>query len=114
AIGLELGITLASIGLRGEPTGQPVTWNADVAAAGKRDLAAGETLDGEGGYCVYGTLRAARASREEGCLPLGLAQGMKLRHAVAAHRILRWEDVIFDENAPAITFRREMERAFLR
>ena len=114
AIGLELGITIASIGLRGEPTGQPVTWNADVVATAKRDLLAGETLDGEGGFTVYGSLRPARASRDENGLPLGLAYGMKLKRAIRAHRRLRWEDVVYDENVPAIAFRREMEKVFAR
>jgi predicted homoserine dehydrogenase-like protein len=114
AIGLELGITIASIGLRGEPTGQPVAWNADVVATAKRDLAAEETLDGEGGFTVYGSLRPARASRDENGLPLGLAHGMKLKRAIRAHRRLRWEDVACDENVPAIAFRREMEKAFAR
>src|SRR6185295_18370924 len=48
AIGLELGISVASVGLRREPTGQAIGWHGDVVATAKRDLAAGETLDGEG------------------------------------------------------------------
>ena len=60
AIGLELGISVASVGLRGEPTGQPRRVHADVVATAKRALAAGETLDGEGGYTVYGKLDARR------------------------------------------------------
>ena len=60
AIGLELGISVASVGLRGEPTGAPIAWHGDVVATAKRDLAAGETLDGEGGYTVYGKLVPAR------------------------------------------------------
>ena len=51
-IGLELGISVASAALRGEPTGVPVAFNSDVVATAKRDLAAGETLDG-GGFCVW-------------------------------------------------------------
>jgi predicted homoserine dehydrogenase-like protein len=112
AIGLELGITVASVGLRGEPTGAAVAWNADVVATAKRDLAVGETLDGEGGYTVYGTLRPAAASRRENGLPLGLAHGMKLKQAIAAHRRVCWDDVEFDTNAPAVLVRREMERSF--
>jgi predicted homoserine dehydrogenase-like protein len=51
-IGLELGISVLSAALRGEPTGQTQRWIGDVAAVAKRDLGAGETLDGEGGYTV--------------------------------------------------------------
>jgi predicted homoserine dehydrogenase-like protein len=68
AIGLELGISVASVGLRREPTGQPQAFNADVVATAKRALGAGETLDGEGGYTVYGRLMPARIpSRSAGC-----------------------------------------------
>jgi predicted homoserine dehydrogenase-like protein len=74
AIGLELGISVASAGLRGEPTGQPIAWHGDVVATAKRDLAAGETLDGEGGYTVYGRLLPAPVSVILGGLPLGLAR----------------------------------------
>ena len=41
-IGLELGISVASIGLRGEPTGTTTGWRGDVIATAKRDLAPGE------------------------------------------------------------------------
>jgi predicted homoserine dehydrogenase-like protein len=114
AIGLELGITVASVGLRGEPTGQPIAWNADVVATAKRDLGTSETLDGEGGFTVYGSLRPASASREANGLPLGLAHGMKLKRAIPRHQLLQWDDVLYDELAPAIAFRREMERVFSR
>jgi predicted homoserine dehydrogenase-like protein len=62
AIGLELGISVASVGLRGEPTGQPHAFHADVVATAKRGLRAGDSLDGEGGYTVYGKLMPAAAS----------------------------------------------------
>ncbi|HVO87451.1 MAG TPA: SAF domain-containing protein [Casimicrobiaceae bacterium] len=110
AIGLELGISVASIGLRGEPTGAPRAWHADVVATAKRDLQEGDTLDGEGGYTVYGKLMPASASLALRGLPLGLAHGVKLRRAVAAHTPVRWEDVIFDATDPAVGLRREMER----
>ena len=48
-IGLELGISVASVGLRQEATGAAVTFKGDVAAIAKRDLKPGEILDGEGG-----------------------------------------------------------------
>jgi len=110
AIGLELGISVASVGLRGEPTGQPIAWDADVVATAKRNLAQGETLDGEGGYTVFGKLMPARDSLAMGGLPLGLAHGMKLKRAVGANRPIGWDDVHFDAGNEAIAFRREMER----
>jgi len=112
AIGLELGISVASAGLRREPTGHPVAWHGDVVATAKRDLAAGEMLDGEGGYTVYGKLMPASESLALGALPLGLAHGVKLARAVAANTPVRWDDVEYDANTDAVKFRREMERAF--
>ena len=110
-IGLELGISVASVGLRGEPTGAPIGFNADVVATAKRDLAAGEALDGEGGATVYGrVLPAAESLRLEG-LPLGLAHHVRLRNAVGAGQTVRWSDVEIDPDDPAVAFRREMERA---
>ena len=112
AIGLELGISVASAGLRKEPTGQAIGWQGDVVATAKRDLAAGETLDGEGGYTVYGKLLPAAASLALGGLPLGLAHGVKLTRAVAANQSLRWDDVSFDASDEPVKFRREMEKRF--
>ena len=67
-IGLEVGISVASVGLRGEPTGCATGFRADVVATAKRDLKAGEMLDGEGGYTVYGKLfPAAIRSRSAAC-----------------------------------------------
>ncbi len=110
AIGLELGISVASIGLRNEPTGSAIAWNADVVATAKRALDEGDTLDGEGGYTVYGKLMPAADSLALGGLPLGLAHGLKLKRAIAAHAPLRWSDVVIDERVDAVRFRREMER----
>jgi predicted homoserine dehydrogenase-like protein len=109
AIGLELGISVASVGLRREPTGAPTAWLGDVVATAKRPLAAGETLDGEGGYTVYGKLMPAADSLRLGGLPLGLAHGVTLRRAVGAHEPVRWDDVTFDAANDAVKFRREME-----
>ena len=109
-IGLELGISVASVGLRREPTGAPLAWRADVVATAKRDLAAGETLDGEGGYRVYGKLLPASRSLALGALPLGLAHGATLRRDVAADEAVRWGDVEIDEGSEAVRLRREMER----
>src|SRR5690606_36264576 len=55
-IGLELGISIASVVLRKEPTGTPSGFRADAVAVAKRDLAVGVVLDGEGGYTVWGRL----------------------------------------------------------
>lgn len=113
-IGLELGLSVASAALRREPTGAPVCFNADVVATAKRALKAGEMLDGEGGFCVWGKQTPATHSLEEGYLPLGLAHQVKLKTDIAAGQRLRWSDVAYDPNDIAVKVRREMEAAFAR
>jgi predicted homoserine dehydrogenase-like protein len=92
-IGLEVGQSVASVALRSEATGVARGWVADVVATAKRDLRAGEVLDGEGGYTVWGKLLPAQTSREINGLPLGLAHGIKLLRPVAQGQSLSWNDV---------------------
>ena len=111
-IGLEVGISVASIGIRHEPTGCPTGFRADAVATAKRDLKLGEILDGEGGYTVVGRLMPAADSLKVGALPLGLAHGWKLTQPVAAGALVRWADVAVDEPNRAVQVRREMEQMF--
>jgi len=111
-IGLEVGISVASVGLRSEATGCAAGFHADAVATAKRDLRAGEVLDGEGGFTVYGKLTPAADSLALGALPLGLAHGVKLVNAIAAGQPLRWSDVEIDASLEAVRIRREMERTF--
>jgi predicted homoserine dehydrogenase-like protein len=113
-IGLELGISVAAVGLRGESTGAATCFNADVIATAKRDLKPGEMLDGEGGYTVWGKLFQAGKSLAYGGLPLGLAHQVKLVRAVKKGQSLSWADVAMDPSLPAYQVRREMETLFAR
>ncbi|GAB5094455.1 NAD(P)H-dependent oxidoreductase [Caballeronia sp. GAWG2-1] len=111
-IGLELGQSIASIAVRGEATGATTGFHGDVAATAKRDLRAGERLDGEGGHTVYGKLMPAADSLLLGALPIGLAHNMVLQRAVPAGQPVRWSDVAFDASKEAVRVRREMEEFF--
>ena len=96
----------------GEPTGCATGYRADAVAMAKRDLKAGELLDGEGGYTVVGKLMPAERSLEIGALPLGLAHGVKVSSPVAAGEPVRWAHVTVDENLTAVRLRRELERLY--
>ncbi|MEJ1127504.1 Gfo/Idh/MocA family oxidoreductase [Variovorax sp. CCNWLW225] len=111
-IGLEVGMSVASVALRGEPTGVATCWNADVVATAKRDLAPGEMLDGEGGYTVWGKLLPAERSMRLGGLPLGLAHNVKLVRAVKKGQSLCWVDVAMDTSTHAYQLRAELEAMF--
>jgi predicted homoserine dehydrogenase-like protein len=111
-IGLELNISILSAALRGEATGQPHGFRGDVAAVAKRNLRAGEMLDGEGGYTVWGKLMPASASLAAGALPIGLAHRVKLKNDIAHGAVVRWSDVEIDADNDTIKTRRAMEAAF--
>jgi len=110
-IGLELGISVASIGLRGEPTGTTTSFQGDVVAVAKRELKAGEMLDGEGGYTVWGRLMPAQNSLACGGLPIGLANGVKLIRTVGKGAIVTWRDIA-PPNSESARVRQEMEALF--
>ncbi|MSQ65296.1 MAG: flagellar biosynthesis protein FlgA [Limnohabitans sp.] len=111
-IGLEVGMSVASVALRGEATGVAQGWHADVVATAKRDLQAGEMLDGEGGYTVWGKLLPAQTSARMGGLPLGLAHQVKLIRPVKKGQSLCWDDVAMDTGLPAYKVRCDMESLF--
>jgi len=111
-IGLELGISVASAALRREATGAATGWRGDCVATAKRRLEAGEVLDGEGGYTVWGKLLPAADSAARRALPIGLAHRVKLRRALAEGELVSWDDVEYDAAAQAVQVRREMESAF--
>lgn len=92
-IGLELGVSAANAAIRGEPTGTTAAWQADAVAVAKRDLAPGETLDGEGGYTAWGKLMPAKASYRSRALPIGLAHSVNLVRPVKHGNVITYDDV---------------------
>ena len=109
-VGMELATSVMRAGTHGEATGTPRAFVADVAATAKRDLAAGETLDGEGGYRVYGKLMPAASAVRDGILPVGLAHQLRLKRRIAAGRQIHRTDVELDEDSDVLRLRKEMER----
>ncbi len=93
---LETPLTVARAVLFGDtavtPLGGPV---CDVVTAAKRDLRAGETLDGIGGFTSYGLLENYAISRAENLLPLGLSEGCRLARDVAKDEVITREAVVF-------------------
>jgi predicted homoserine dehydrogenase-like protein len=111
-IGLEAGLTVASVALRAEATGAPIAFNSDVVAVAKRDLKTGEVLDGEGGFMVWGRQTPAATSLANGFLPIGLASKAALTRDVPMGQCLTWSNVAIDTTSTAVRTRREMEAHF--
>jgi predicted homoserine dehydrogenase-like protein len=66
----------------------------EVVSVAKRDLIAGERLDGIGGFCAYGLIDNAAPSRAASALPIGLSEGCVLRRDVPKDQVLSFDDVI--------------------
>lgn len=108
-IGLELNISILSAALLRKPTGSTQGFRGDVVATAKRNLTAGETLDGEGGHTVWGKLYPARTSLQMGGLPIGLAHHVTLKSNIGEGQPVRWADVDIDQTLDAVKVRLEME-----
>jgi predicted homoserine dehydrogenase-like protein len=77
------------------PLGPP---RVEVITTAKRDLKAGETLDGIGGYMSYGQADNARACRRDSLLPMGLAEGSVIKRDIPKDTVLTFSDVSLPEN----------------
>jgi predicted homoserine dehydrogenase-like protein len=91
------------------PAGGPV---ADVLTVAKRDLNAGDTLDGIGGFTCYGMIDNAQTTSAQNLLPMGLAEGCRLVREVAADQPITYADVELPENRLADRLHAEQQERF--
>ena len=112
-IGLELNISILSAVFLNKPTGSTQGFVSDVVAVSKTDLKAGQILDGEGGFNVWGKLCPAKKSVEKGYLPIGAANNVTLNKDVSVNTTLRWSDINIDETLKAVELRLKMEDALV-
>nr|MCU0491919.1 SAF domain-containing protein [Chloroflexaceae bacterium] len=108
---IETPLSVAKAVLRHEATIAPTYGMvAEVITVAKRDLRAGETLDGIGGFTVYGLTERAEVARRENLLPLGLAQKATLRRDVEIGQPLTYADVQLDETQTVVQLRRMQDQ----
>jgi predicted homoserine dehydrogenase-like protein len=91
------------------PMGAPV---CDVIAIAKTDLKAGEIIDGIGGFKTYGTIENSDVSRTENLLPMGLAEGCRLRNDISKDQAISYEDVQLPAERLCDRLRREQDQHF--
>jgi len=111
-IGLELNVSILSAAIRQRPTGSSQVFNADVVAVAKRDIAAGEMLDGEGGYTVWGKLMPAKSSVAQNALPIGLASDVAVTRPVKAGDVVTIHDISADQSGQSWQIRQRMVDKF--
>jgi len=84
----------------------------DVIAAAKRDLEAGEELDGIGGFTCYGLLENSDVCQAENLLPMGLAEGCRLRRDIPRDQAITYDDVEVPQGRLCDTLRAEQTARF--
>jgi predicted homoserine dehydrogenase-like protein len=91
--------TVVRVALFGDRAGAPIGGPCvEVCAVAKRDLEAGETLDGYGHYMTYGEAVNSPEMRQRGYLPEGLVEGCRLRRRIARDCVLTFDDVDVPED----------------
>lgn len=110
---LELPITVARAVLFGDatvaPAGGPV---CDVATVAKRDLKAGEILDGIGGFMSYGLIENSGIFRAEKLLPMGLSEGCRVVRDIPIDAPISCSDVEIPEGRLCDVLRAEQDARF--
>ena len=92
-IGLELAQSIYSIVLDNKATGYTKNYNAEIASIAKKDLKAGQKLDGEGGYCARGRLISSAKSKRERILPMGYTDNAILKKDIMKDQFITLDDV---------------------
>lgn len=90
----------------------PAGPRVDVVATAKQDLKAGHTVDGLGGYDTYGVAESTAATRAEGLLPMGVAEGCVLTRDVPKDAVLTYADVTLPAGRLVDQLREEQEKLF--
>ncbi|PRY11223.1 putative homoserine dehydrogenase-like protein [Pontibacter ummariensis] len=76
------------------PMGAP---QVSVVSAAKKDLKAGEVLDGIGHYMTYGLCENADTTARERLLPIGVAEGCVLKRDIPKDQVITYDDVVLPE-----------------
>lgn len=109
----EVPLSVARVVLFGDavmaPLGAP---QVDVVATAKIDLKAGETLDGIGYYMTYGQCERSDITQKQRLLPMGLAEGCRLKRDISRDQVLTYDDVELPEGRLADKLRAEQDAYF--
>lgn len=95
----------ATIAPQGAPT-------VEVISTAKIDLETGQTLDGLGGYTIYGQCENADVVRAEKLLPYGVAEGCKLKRDIPRDQVITYDDVQLPNGRLIDRLRAEQEAMF--
>ena len=104
---IETPISIAYAAIYNEPTIQPIDGLiSEVMTFAKKDLRAGEVLDGIGGYTCYGLIELHKVMKEENYLPIGLSEGCILKRNISKDEPIKFGDVEIKENSTLFHLRK--------
>jgi len=91
---IQIASTIGRAVIHRDPTVAPIAGPVcEVVTVAKRDLKAGERLDGIGGFCAYGLIDNAAAARAAAALPIGLSEGRVLSRDISKDDVISFNDV---------------------
>src|SRR4030095_1840333 len=91
---IHIASTIGRVAILRDPTGAPIAGPVcEVVAVAKRDLKAGERLDGVGGFCAYGLIDNTATARATAALPSALSEGCVLRRNIPKDEMVSFDDV---------------------
>jgi predicted homoserine dehydrogenase-like protein len=91
---IQIASTIGRAVIHRDPTVAPIGGPVcEVVTIAKRDLKAGDCLDGIGGFCTYGLVDNATSARATAALPIGLSEGRVLRRDVSKDELVLFDDV---------------------
>ncbi|MEH1907132.1 MAG: Gfo/Idh/MocA family oxidoreductase [Nostoc sp.] len=109
----EVPLSVARAVLFGDAVMSPLAGPlVDVITTAKIDLKAGETLDGIGYYMTYGQCENSDIVQQQNLLPIGLAEGCRLKRDISKDQVLTYEDVELPEGRLCDQLRTEQNTYF--
>ncbi len=110
---LEIPLTISRAVLFGDATVAPIGAPAcDSVAIAKRDLKAGEILDGPGGFTCYALIENYDQSLQENALPMGVSEGCTLTRDISKDQVVTYNDVTLPKNRLCDKLRQEQRVRF--
>ena len=111
---LETPLTIARAVLEHDtaivPLGAPIS---ETVAVAKRDIKAGEKIDGIGGYCVRGVLETHADMKKNGNVPIGLVGGTSVaKRDTKDGAFLTIDDIELDESTTVYKLRKLQDETF--
>jgi predicted homoserine dehydrogenase-like protein len=105
---VQIASTIGQAVISGDATVAPIAGPiCEVVAVAKRDLRAGERLDGIGGFCTYGLIDNVAPARAMAALPIGLSEGCMLVRDISKDDVISFHDVVSPRQGLGETLWRE-------